>query len=107
MALFDNIQNEEYTEFARFEDFKDLYKDMLAAIRKEPKDELDRFRAVKLTTKVDEAFAKYTVEDRNRAVQYLIKHGLAPQDWIELVECFNGSFKTVTNTDGGNNFRSF
>lgn len=105
MPLLDNIG--EYEAFARFEDFKDLYKDMLLASRKEPKDDLDRLRERKLSSKVDEAFSKYSKEDKLRAVQVLCQHDLVPKEWLELQAIVSGEIKTVTDTTGGNSFRTF
>lgn len=102
MALLDN-----YQEFSKFGDFKDLYKEMLEASRKEPKDKLDLLRCSRLESLVDKAFKGYTALDKLEAVKVLVEANLVPQEWLDLQLAFNGEFKTITTTKGNNDFRTF
>lgn len=102
MALLDNYDN-----FAKFGDFIELYKEMLASSRKEPKDKHDLLRCSRLESLVDKAFNGYDRLEKIEAVKALVEAKLAPQEWIDLQVAFGGEFKTITTTTGNNDFRAF
>lgn len=90
------ILNDDYTKFAKFEDFKDLYKEFLVSSRKENKDSHDELRCHKLAARVDQAFNSYTDNDKIEAVRYLVDNDLAPKEWLALQALFNGTFMKIT-----------
>lgn len=102
MALLDN-----YSEFAKFQDFIDLYREMITTSRKEPKDKHDLLRCSRLESLVDKAFNGYDRPEKIEAVKALVEANLAPQEWIDLQVAFGGEFKSITTTSGSNDFRVF
>lgn len=91
MALLDD-----YNKFSKFEDFKDLYKEFLDASNKPDKDKTDLNRCIRLQAKVDEAFGKYTKEDKVEAIRYLCDYDLVPKEWLALQLLVDGEFKRIT-----------
>lgn len=102
-----SILEGEYKKFAKFEDFKDLYKDMLETSRKENRDKVDNMRLIRLESMVDSAFNKYDEKEKIEAIRYLVDYDLVPKTWLILQETFHGGFKSITNTTGSNDYRSF
>lgn len=102
MKLLDN-----YDKYAKFNDFKDLYKEFLESSRKEPKDSHDLLRCNKLQLLVDKAFNSYNNADKIEAVKVLVDESLAPQEWLDLQVALGGDFKTITTSDGVNSWRKF
>lgn len=102
MALLDNYDN-----FAKFGDFIELYKEMLASSRKEPKDKHDLLRCSRLEILVDKGFNSYDSKDKIQVIKLLVESNLVPQEWIDLQVEFSGDFKTITTCSGVNSYRNF
>lgn len=92
MALLDD-----YNKSSKFEDFKDLYTEFLDSSRKPDKDKVDLNRCIRLQTKVDEAFAKYSKKDKIEVIRYLHECSLVPSEWVELQSLIDGEFSNITH----------